>query len=104
MKQPSDRSALDRPSARIAALGCALLAVGALALIHWDDLFPSAAVAESDPAQAAFQDCFDTRVADIDAQVAAGRFTTEQAALFKRRAEGMCRDIAAGASPAPPAR
>ena len=81
-------SALDRPLARIAALGVFLCAAGVLALVHRDDLFPPepAAVAADDPVAL----CLAARAEDIDKMRADGVIDEAQATLFKSRAEALC--------------
>ena len=81
-------SALDRPMARLCALGLVLLIAAFLGYLHRDDLFPpdqEALVAE-DPVAL----CLAPRAADIDQMQAEGTITAEQAALFKERAKALC--------------
>jgi hypothetical protein len=80
---------LDRPIARLLALGVALLCVASLAWLHRADLLPATAAPEvaDDP----FARCFAERSAQIDNMVAEGVVDTGQANLFKSRAEAMCR-------------
>ena len=81
--------ALDRPLARIAALGVFLCAAAALAFMHRDDLFPpepAAAVAADDPVAV----CLAARAEDIDRMQADGVIDEAQATLFKSRAEALC--------------
>ena len=82
-------SALDRPLARVAALGVFLCAMALLAFMHRDDLFPpepSAAVAADDPVAM----CLAARAEDIDRMQAEGVIDEAQATLFKSRAEALC--------------
>ena len=72
-------SALDRPPARVAAFGVFLLAAGALAWMHRDDIFPPEAVPADDPVAL----CVAGRWAGIDAMVADGTVDTARAELFK---------------------
>ncbi len=60
--------ALDRPPARVAAFGVFLLAVGARAWLHRDDIFPPEAVPADDPVAL----CVAGRWAGIDEMVADG--------------------------------
>ena len=81
-------STLDRPLARIGALGVFLCAAAALAFMHRDDLFPPepAAIAADDPVAL----CLAARAADIDKMRADGVIDEAQATLFKSRAEALC--------------
>lgn len=101
MPEPRRRPFLDRPAARgialLVFLGCILL----LAWLHRDDLLPG------DPAEQAAPDdpaapCIAERSADIQRMVDEGLIAPAQAALFRERAIGMCRDQAGGGgSPVP---
>ena len=97
-------SALDRPVARMAALGVAVLAALALGYIHRDDLFPpdagSADAAAADPVAL----CLAERSADIDGMVTDGTIDEARAALFKSRAEALCQSTVGGGNNAPPPR
>jgi hypothetical protein len=84
------RSALDRPVARLGAVLVALIAAGALGFMHRSDLFPADAPAETAGADP-FQDCIAARGADIDKMVAEKSIDAERGALFRARAEAMCR-------------
>ncbi|GAB4358016.1 MAG: hypothetical protein Kow00114_09940 [Kiloniellaceae bacterium] len=98
---PQQVSFLDRPVARLCAVGVALLMAAALAFMHRDDLFPpeQAAVDANDPVAL----CLAERVADIDRMVAEGTINAEQAALFKSRAEALCQaQLGGGSGPPPP--
>ena len=82
-------SALDRPWARVAALGVFLCAAAAIAFMHRDDLIPpepSATLAADDPVAL----CLAARAADIDKMQADGVIDEAQATLFKSRAEALC--------------
>jgi hypothetical protein len=85
---------LDRPAARLLALGVALLCVAILAWLHRADLFPAWFAAEraDDP----FARCFAERAAEIDGMVDEGVIDQDRAELFKGRAEAMCRAEAGG--------
>lgn len=84
-------SALDRPAARLAALAVLLICVAGLVRVHWDDLFPPEIVAVEDPAAA----CIAERAAGIDRMLADGVIDQNKSALFKSRAEALCRAQAA---------
>ena len=93
--------ALDRPLARVVALGVVLLVGAALAWIHRDDLFPpeqSAPAADDPVAQ-----CLAERAADIDRMRADGVINDSQATLFKSRAEALCQSQAGQGAGPPPA-
>ena len=90
-------SALDRPPARVAAFGVFLLAVGALAWMHRDDIFPPEKTAADDPVAL----CIAGRWAGIDEMVADGTVDTARAELFKARAEALCQ-AQAGQGSGPP--
>ncbi len=81
----ASRSVLDRPAARLVALGVFLLAAGALGWFHRDDIFPPEAVANS-PAEM----CIDERWAGIDEMAADGTIDAARATQFKARAEALC--------------
>lgn len=93
-------SFLDRPAARVCALGVALLMAAALAFMHRDDLFPP------DAAERAAEDpvarCLAERAVDIDKMIAEGTITGEQGALFKQRAEALCQAQVGGGNNLPP--
>ena len=95
-------SALDRPVARLAALGVAVLAALALVYIHRDDLFPPEAGAADAADPVAL--CMAERSADIDGMVADGTIDEARAALFKSRAEALCQSTVGGGNNAPPPR
>jgi hypothetical protein len=80
---------LDRPLARILALGVFLGCLGALAWLHRADLWPGEAsqAATDDP----FARCVAGRAAEINRMLAEGMIQEAQALLFKTRAEAMCR-------------
>jgi hypothetical protein len=86
--RPSARF-LDRPVARLVALGVALLCVAALAWLHRADLFPEAFAPQS--ADDPFARCFAGRAAEIDGMLNEGLIDQPRAELFKSRAEAMCR-------------
>jgi len=92
-------SFVDRPAARVLALGVVVLVVVALGYIHWEDVFPGEAggAAADDPAAP----CIAQRTADIEAMRAEGTISAKQASLFATRAEALCR-AQAGQTGAPP--
>ncbi len=77
--------ALDRPPARVAAFGVFLLAAGALAWMHRDDVFPPEALPPDDPVAL----CVAGRWAGIDEMVADGTVDRVRAVPFKSRAEAL---------------
>jgi hypothetical protein len=83
---------LDRPAARVLAVFCFLLAAAGLAYIHREDLLGASEVAAK-PETGPFAACMAERGAAIDAMVRDGAVKAEQAALFRSRAESMCRGI-----------
>lgn len=94
-------SALDRPAARLAAVGVALLCAIALAYIHRDDLFPpdsATAEAADDPVAL----CVAERSTEIDQMVSDGIVDETRAALFKSRAEALCQSTVGGGNSGPP--
>lgn len=99
-EQPTS-GALDGPAARVAALFVALATAGVLVWIHRDDLFPGAAGGTAAAEDPAFAACYAERSDDIDRMRDEGAITAEQSALFKSRAEAMCRDAAEGGSGTP---
>jgi hypothetical protein len=84
------RHFLDGPYARVAALACFILAAGALAYIHRDDLVarPPAAAGVTDDV---FSRCFRDGTASIDTMLSETSISEEQARLFRLRAEARCR-------------
>jgi hypothetical protein len=91
---------LDRPLARVCAVGVALLMVAALAFMHREDLFPpeQAAADPNDPVAL----CFAERAADVDKLLAEGTINAQQATLFKSRAEALCQAQVGGGNSVPP--
>ncbi len=95
------RAMLDRPWARLAALGVFLCAGAALAWLHRDDLMPPQAAATR-PADDPVALCLAARAKDIDQMQADGVIDDGQAALFKSRAEALCQaQEGQGAGPPP---
>ncbi len=99
MEEPSEKvSFLDRPVARVWALGVALLMAAALGWMHRDDIFPpeAAAPAPDDPVAL----CLAQRAADIDRMAEEGTISAAQADLFKSRAEALCQaQVGQGSGP-----
>lgn len=88
MSAAGNRSALDGWAAKGIAVAVALSAAGVIAYVHRETLFPQAAEpAAEDP----FQRCITERAAEIDKMAADGVIDGAQAALFKSRAEALCR-------------
>lgn len=86
------RVRFDSLAARLCALGVAVLAALALFVIHYDDLFPpegsALALDPDDPAQL----CIAEEKKTLDAMVADGAFTEDQAARALAGAEARCLD------------
>lgn len=90
---PARTGVLDGMAARGVAILVFFACAGTLAYIHRDDLFPDAppvAAQADDP----FARCFAKRSADIASMQKEGAIKLAQAALFRTRAEAMCRDQA----------
>ena len=98
-------SVLDRPVARIAAVGVALAGLALLGWIHRGDLFPLESGAPAAmPAEAAYRACVAPRAAQLAESLERGELTEDQVALFRSRAEAFCADQAEkGRLPAGPA-
>jgi hypothetical protein len=96
---------LDRLAARILAALIILLCGTLLTYIHRDDVLlvlglQEASVADdasTDPASA----CIEQRFADIGGMVGEGIVKAEQALMFKKRAEAMCRSTEGQGGEAP---
>lgn len=101
MARESRRPFLDRPSARVLAAVVFLGCVAALGYLERQRLWPAAGgqTAADDP----FAHCLAERAAEIDAMLADNLIEEAQAALFKTRAEAMCRATTAGPGGAGPA-
>ncbi len=87
------RAPLDRPAARLVALGVALAALAALAWYHRAELLPPGP-APASPWQAAFSACFEPRAAQLAASLERGELTQDHATQFRGRAEAFCADRA----------
>jgi hypothetical protein len=94
---PPPQFFLDRPVARVLAFCVFLACAGALAYLHRADLWPSEA--RQADADDPFARCFAERAADVDRMLADGVIQEEQAALFKTRAEAMCRATSGSGAP-----
>ena len=104
MPDPGRTAFLDRPAARGLAALVLVLCMGLLAYLHRDDLTTSSGGGDRDNAAAADDPaapCIERRFADIDGMIADGVIGDEQAALFRQRAEAMCR-ATEGEGNAPP--
>lgn len=91
------KSPLDGLAARLVAVMIALAGMAFLGWLHRSDLFPpepGTAAASDDPRLAAFTACYQPQAARIDADLSSGQLTTEQATLFRNRAEAYCADQA----------
>ncbi len=84
----SDRSSSTPLAARLAALPLLLAVAAAIAWVHRDDLFPPAVAVADDPAAP----CIAERHAGIDKMAAESAMDEAKVALFKSRAEALCRD------------
>ncbi len=84
---------LDRPAARLAALGVALAALAVLAWYHRADILPPDPAPDT-PGQAAFSACFEPRAAQLAGSLERGELTQAQFTQFRGRAEAFCADRA----------
>ena len=101
MARGSRRPFLDRPVARVLAALVFLACVAALVYLERERLWQAAA--DQSAADNPFERCFAERAAEIDRMVAENLIEEAQAALFKTRAEAMCRATTEGSeSGAPP--
>lgn len=89
-------SLLDGRGTRIVAVVIALAGMAFLGWLHRNDLFPPepGAAAANDPGQAAFQACYAPQAERIARDAESGQITTDQATLFRNRAEAFCADRA----------
>jgi len=94
------RPFLDRPLARGLALLVLLACLAGLAWLERERWLPSERSAAADDPAAL---CFAARAAEIDGMLAEGVIQAAQAALFRSRAEAMCRATAGGEAPGLPA-
>jgi hypothetical protein len=86
----SSRPFLDRPIARVCALGVVVGVAGVLLAMHWDDLFaepPADPAVAGNPALAA---CLEKRRGDVAEMLETGTITEAQAEQFRARAEDFC--------------
>ncbi len=79
---------LDRPAARIVAIGVIALALAALAAIHRDDLFGTEPQPET--LNPEFVKCRDERVAQIAEMYSEGVISQRQRQQFEARAIALC--------------
>ena len=104
---PRDRGDfLDRPAARLIAGLVIILCVALLAYIHRDDWRASDTSIDVGGAEAPPDDpakpCIQQRFAEIDAMIDDGVVDDGQAALFRERAEAMCRATMGDGEQIPP--
>jgi hypothetical protein len=100
MPEGSRRPPLDRPMARVLAAVVFLACVAALVYLERERLWQAAA--DQSAADDPFGRCFAERAAEIDRMVAENLIEEAQAALFKTRAEAMCRATNEGSGDAAP--
>jgi hypothetical protein len=96
------RSGLDRPAARVAALAVAVAVLGLLGYIHRREFLSPEAAPAAATAPDPFTTCMAPRAADIEKMLKDGVIQAAQAELFRSRAEALCRAEAAKASGAVP--
>ncbi len=79
---------IDRPAARLVALGVVLIVALSLGYLHRDELFPppGGVTAADDPIAL----CVAQRAAEIEKMVADGIVDAGRAELFKSRASALC--------------
>ncbi|WP_282608043.1 hypothetical protein [Pelagibius sp. Alg239-R121] len=92
MSASGAESFLDRPVARLAALGVAGVTIALLFYINRQDFLPGSAPVS--PAETAYLACVSERHGQVDAMIEDGVVTEAQAATFKGRAEALCRATA----------
>lgn len=92
-------SRLDRPLARLGALGVFLAVAALLGYIHRDDLFPPPASAADPNDPVAL--CLAERLPGIEGMLADGTINETQAEAFKSRAEALCQAQARQGGPPP---
>jgi hypothetical protein len=101
MSASADDSFLDRPIARVLALGVIAAVVAILLAQHWDDLFPAeerAAVDPNDPVQV----CIQRERAQIERMVADNPSMEPQKQMFLQRAEARCQAMEGGGNSGAP--
>jgi len=91
MTAPPPTHPLDRLGARLAAGLVAVLALALLAYVHREAL--SVGDAADSAAETPLARCLAERRAAVDQMVADGVVEAERAALFRARAEALCRDL-----------
>lgn len=96
MNGAADRPApLDRPAARLVAVGVVVAGLALLGWIYRGILFaPDPATPAADPAEAAYRACVAPRAAQFEEALKRGELSEDQAALFRGRAEAFCADQA----------
>jgi hypothetical protein len=83
------RSVLDRPLARLTALGIFALIALALLWPDWEGLFTYGARGDQ-PANRQLTECLDKRLGDVRDMLADGTISEAQAEQFRTRAENYC--------------
>jgi hypothetical protein len=90
-------AALDRPIARVVAVGVFLACGGLLAFLNRDAFLPGAEA--EDPLAI----CIAERTGHVEAMLADGTIDERQAGLFRSRAQAMCHaELGEGGPPLPP--
>jgi hypothetical protein len=93
------KSWLDGRGARLAAIAVAAVAAGILGYLNRDAFITPER--KLSPQEAAFERCMAERSAGIDEMVRQQAITADQEALFRQRAEDLCRAQAASEQPPP---
>lgn len=96
----SQQSFLDRPAARVLA-ACVLVACAAFLTYYHRDVFVAAEDTEL-VADDALRQCLAERRGHVDRMVEDGTISEDQAALFRARAEALCRAQTEGQGPGLP--
>ena len=81
---------------------CFLGSAGVLAYLHREQLWPAAETTAQSVEEAAYLACVEERAAHIDKMLKDGVVEEAQAALFRGRAEALCRDQTGGSAGPPP--
>ncbi|WP_421708897.1 hypothetical protein [Algihabitans sp.] len=102
MSQSSNDSFLDRPAARLVAVGVICGVIAVLAIQHWDDLFPPPAEEVTVDANDPVALCIAREREQIEGMVASNPQMAAQRDLFLQRAEARCQATAGGGGGAGP--